>query len=260
MGLIPGSSTEFYVFFAVLVRVTVVLFMFPFFSTQMLPAVAKVGLALIVALLLFPAVQTSVEPMDMAPLSMGLLVLFEFLIGLVLSLMIRLFFEGVQMMGHMVGFQTGFAITNVIDPQNQIQISLMANMAYMVAMTVFLVINGHHIFITALQESFQVIPIGGTHLGDKIYHLMVDGAGDVFVIAVKIGAPAIVALLLTKVAFGLITKLIPQMNIMIVGFPLQIVIGLFFFGVSMQLLAFFITEFIGGLDALLMTAMNWMRA
>jgi flagellar biosynthetic protein FliR len=174
--------------------------------------------------------------------------------------MIRLFFEGVQMMGHMVGFQTGFAITNVIDPQNQIQISLMANMAYMVAMTVFLVINGHHIFITALQESFQVIPIGGTHLGDKIYHLMVDGAGDVFVIAVKIGAPAIVALLLTKVAFGLITKLIPQMNIMIVGFPLQIVIGLFFFGVSMQLLAFFITEFVGGLDALLMTAMNWMRA
>jgi flagellar biosynthetic protein FliR len=89
---------------------------------------------------------------------------------------------------------------------------------------------------------------------------MVDGAGDMFVIAVKIGAPAIVALLLTIVAFGLIAKLIPQMNVMIVGFPLQIVIGLFFFGVSMQLLVFFITEFVGGLDALLMTAMNWMRA
>ena len=83
--------------------------------------------------------------------------------------------------------------------------------------------------------------------------------GDMFVIAIKIGAPAIAALLFTKVAFGLITKFIPQMNIMIVAFPVQIVIGLLFFGISLNVLLGFMERYLQGLGPLLMDTMNWLR-
>ena len=83
--------------------------------------------------------------------------------------------------------------------------------------------------------------------------------GEMFVIAIKIGAPPIAALLFTKVAFGLITKLIPQMHIMIVAFPVQRVIGLIFFGASMNLLLGFMERYLGGLGALLVNTMHWMK-
>ncbi len=259
MELLPGSYPEFNKFFAVLVRVSVILFLLPFFNARIVPALTKAGLALLISIVLFPVVRQAVGPAAETPGSLLMLVLGEFLIGLVLSLMVLLFFESIKMMGHTVGFQTGFAITNVIDPQNQTQISLMASLAYMVSLIVFLSLDGHHVFIGALKDSFEVIPPGAAGMEDRLFQMVIDSAGQMFAVAVKIGSPAIVALLFTKVAFGLITKLIPQMNIMIVAFPVQIVIGLIFFGISMQLLPFFIREFINALSGVLITAMNWMR-
>jgi len=81
-----------------------------------------------------------------------------------------------------------------------------------------------------------------------------------FVIAIKIGAPAIAALLLVNVAFGLITKLIPQMNIMIVAFPVQIVMGLIFFGICLNVLLAFMETYLGDLGSLLINTMNWLKA
>ncbi|MGD9231085.1 MAG: flagellar biosynthetic protein FliR, partial [Desulfobacterales bacterium] len=83
-------------------------------------------------------------------------------------------------------------------------------------------------------------------------------SGDMFLIAVKIGAPPIAALLFTNVAFGLITKLMPQMNIMIVAFPIQICIGLFFFGISLNVLLGFMERYLEGLGPLLIHTMNWL--
>ena len=80
-----------------------------------------------------------------------------------------------------------------------------------------------------------------------------------FVIALRIGAPAIAALLFTSVAFGLVAKLIPQMNVMIVLFPIKIVIGLFFFGISLHGLLRFMERCLGGLDSLLINTMSWLR-
>ena len=78
-------------------------------------------------------------------------------------------------------------------------------------------------------------------------------------IAIKIGAPAIAALLFTKVAFGLITKLIPQMNIMIVAFPVQIVVGLIFFGISLSVLLGSVEKYLGGLGPVLTNIMSWLK-
>jgi flagellar biosynthetic protein FliR len=132
-------------------------------------------------------------------------------------------------------------------------------MAYLVAMMFFLLLNGHYILLNAVRESFEVIPVGSLRLNTDMFGKMVALYGQMFVIAVKIGAPAIAALLFTNLAFGLITKFIPQMNIMIVAFPIQIVIGLFFFGVSLNVLLDFMQKYLKDLGPMLINTMQWLR-
>ena len=190
---------------------------------------------------------------------MGQLMISEFIIGMILALLVQLFFEGIRMMGQLVGFQTGFAITNILDPQSGMQVSILSNMAYLAAMALFLILNGHHILLRAMEESFEIINVGSLSLNGQIFQKIVDTSADMFLIAVKIGAPAIAILLFTQVAFGLITKLIPQMNIMIVAFPVQIVIGLVFFGISLNVLLRFMERYLAGLSSLLINAMSWLK-
>jgi len=96
-------------------------------------------------------------------------------------------------------------------------------------------------------------------LNGQIFQKIIDSSADMFVIAIKIGAPAIAVLLFTSVAFGLITKLMPQMNIMIVAFPVKIVIGLVFFGISLNVLLRFMERYLEGLSSLLINAMSCLK-
>jgi len=253
------SYQEYKAFLLVLIRVSTILVMFPFFSARAIPVLSKAGLALMITIVLFPVINNELIAFPATACGILQLVLAELIIGLILGLLVQLFFKGFKMMGQMVGFQTGFAITNIIDPQSGVQISIFSNMAYFVALISFLLLNGHHIMLNAVRESFGIIPVGSVGLNGEMLTKMIPLYGDMFVIAIKIGAPAIAALLFTKVAFGLIVKLIPQMNIMIVAFPVQIVIGLFFFGISLNVLLGFTERYLDGLGALLTNTMVLMK-
>jgi len=259
MDLLPVSYQEFKSFFLILIRISVILFMFPIFSSRLIPVLAKAGLAFIITIILFPVINTKMVEFPDTLWGMVQLMIAEFIIGMILALLVQMFFEGIRMMGQLVGFQTGFAITNILDPQSGMQVSILSNMAYLVAMVLFLVLNGHHILLSAMRESFEIINVGSLSLNRQIFQKIIDTSADMFVIAIKIGAPAIAVLLFTKVAFGLITKLIPQMNIMIVAFPVQIVIGLIFFGISLHVLLRFMERYVGGLDSMLISAMSWLK-
>jgi flagellar biosynthetic protein FliR len=259
MGILPLTYQEFKSFFLILIRVSVIFVMFPFFNARIIPVLTKAGLALIMTIVLFPVVNAKVLEFPDNLWGMGQLVLAELIIGMILALLIQIVFEGVRMMGHMVGFQTGFAITNILDPQSGIQVSIMANMAFWVAMTLFLLLNGHHIILNAMRESFEIVHLGSLSLNKEILQKILQVSADMFVIAVKIGAPATAVLLFTMAAFGLITKFIPQMNIMIVAFPIKIVLGLLFFGVCLSVLLRFMERYLDGLGSLLINTMAWMR-
>lgn len=259
MDFLPISYEAFKVFFLILVRVSVILFMLPFFNARVIPVFPKVGLALIITIILFPILNTKMAEFPNTLWGMVQLVMAELIIGMILGLVVQIFFEGIKIMGQLVGFQTGFAITNILDPTSGIQVSIFANMAYLVAIVLFLIFNGHHILLSAMRESFEIIGPGSLSLNRQIFQKIMQVSGEMFVIAIRIGAPAIAALLFTKVAFGLITKFIPQMNIMIVAFPVQIVIGLLFFGICLNVLLRFMERYLGGLGSLLMNTMALMK-
>lgn len=259
MELFHIPYPEFGRFFLILIRVGVVLFLLPFFNSKTIPMLIKAGLALMIALILFPVAEIHAGEFPATVPGLLQLAAGELIMGIVLGFVIQIFFEGVQLMGQMVGFQTGFSITNIIDPQHGSQVSILANMAYLVAIVLFLLLNGHHILLRALRESFEIVQVGALRLNGQVLQEVVRHSGSMFVVGIKIGAPAIAALLFAKVVFGLITKLIPQMNIMIVAFPVQIVIGLLFFGISLRVLLFFVERYTSDLGMLLMRTLQWLK-
>ena len=256
MEIFATNYTEFKSFFFILIRVSVILFMFPFFSSRIIPVLSKAGLALILTIILFPVINIKVIEFPDTSLGMAQMIIAELIIGMILGLLVNLFFTGVRIMGQLVGFQTGFAITNILDPQSGVQVSIFANLAYLMATVLFLLLNGHHILLNAIRESFEIIRPGSLILNAQMFQKLVSISGNMFVLAIKIGSPAIAALLFTKVAFGLITKVIPQMNIMIVAFPVQIVVGLIFFGISLNVLLILLENYLGNLSSLLITTMS----
>jgi len=186
MELFPIQYEEFKAFFLILIRVSVILFMFPFFSSRVIPVLAKAGLALIISIILFPVIDNKLFQFPNTLCGMFQMVTGELIIGMILGLLVQIVFDGIRMMGQVVGFQTGFAITNILDPQSGMQVSILSNMAYFVAMVIFLILNGHHILLNAIRESFAIINVGSLSLDRRIFQEIVHAAGDMFVIAIEL--------------------------------------------------------------------------
>jgi flagellar biosynthesis protein FliR len=135
----------------------------------------------------------------------------------------------------MIGFQMGLSVANVIDPVNNNQVQTIADFQYLIAMLVFLSVDAHHIFFSAIIQSYSVLNPLTFHFSGQLMQMIFDFSTEMFVIAVKLGAPLMAVMLFTNVGLGIIARTVPQMNIFIVGFPLQISVGLIFLGLTAPL-------------------------
>ena len=259
MELLSWPWRDVEVFLLLLVRVGMVLFLFPFFSSRLIPVQCKAGLCLLLTVLFLPVVSLGDTRMPTSAAGIFRLILSELIVGMMLGFLVQLFFEAVNMMGQLAGFQTGFSITNIIDPQNGVQVSVLSNMASLVALTLFLSLDGHHLFLRAIQESYEIVPVGSLALKEEPLMELMGRVGEMFILSIKMGAPVLVGLLFMQAALGLLSKAIPQMNVMIVAFPLQIVLGLFFFGISLKVVQMLTENYLTGLGPLLMNTMAWMK-
>ena len=229
------NPEEFKIFLLIVIRVSVVLFLFPIFGTPMMPNLLKAGLALLVSMLLFPLVGNSVGRFPETSVATGILLFSEFMIGLTLGLTFRIFLGAAQLAGQVIGFQMGFTMINVVDPQTGSNVSIIEQIAYWVVLLLFLLMDGHHVFLACIAESFRIVHVGLFMLKEGLLNRIIGLTVDMFVLGIKIGAPAIAALLFTSVAFGLTAKFAPTMNVMIVAFPVKIAVGLLLFAFSLKI-------------------------
>jgi flagellar biosynthetic protein FliR len=121
-----------------------------------------------------------------------------------------------------------------------------------------LVIDGHYFLIKALAHSFQVIPLNQAVFTGKLVQKIVGMTAEVFVIAIKIGIPAITALLLTSVALGVIARTVPQMNVFIVGFPINIGLGLITLATSLPIVLYLFRKLLLVFEKDIMTIIHLM--
>lgn len=243
---------EIRTYLLVLIRVSILFFMFPVFSSNVFPDRLKMGFALVVSLLFYSVVDVDLTRFPMTVVATGLLIIAEALIGLTLGLGLRMFFGSVQLAGQVIGFQMGFSMINVLDPQTGADVSIMDQLGYWVCIIVFLVLNGHHIMFLAVIDSFKLVPIGFFMMQEAMMAKFVDLGAQLFFLAVKIGAPVMASLAFVSVAFGLMAKFSPQMNVMIVAFPLKIVAGLILFSLTLQIIVIVTRSYVAGFKASLM--------
>lgn len=234
-------------FFLVFLRVGAILMFMPVFDSKSIPLFFKVALAFTTSIVLFPMLDLDPLPVLSNVYAMGIKAMGEILIGLVIGFSVKLVFAGIQLAGQLAGYQMGMALANVMDPSGSDQVPLLAQTTNLIGLLIFIAINAHHWFIKALTHSFQMVPpLSFNFRGSLIEHL-IKMSGDMFVIGIQVGAPVIASMLITSVAFGLIARTVPQMNVFIVAMPLKIGIGLLFLGFSLPYFSTFLQKIFGGL-------------
>ena len=201
------------------------------FGHAVVPVRVRAGLAAVLAAVLTPVVVQAAEPASVW--SLAGLVGVEAAIGAVLGLVAQFIVAGVQLGGQLAGVQMGFGIVNLIDPQTHAQVSVIAQWEQLMAMLVFLVLDVHHLLLRALLGSFQAAPPGAVAMTGESLRGAVALAGDLFVIGVRVAAPVLIALLLTNGALGVLARTVPQLNVFVVGFPLNVGVGLIVLGASL---------------------------
>ena len=200
----------------------------PIFTSKSIPLLFNFGLALAASIILFPLLDLKAFPVLTSLGSLAIGAIGEILIGITIGMTVNLIFIGLQIAGQISGYQMGLAIAQVMDPAEGQQVPLLAQLYQLFAFLMFLTLNAHHWFLMALAESFQLVPPFGFKISGSLIEQLLQVAGNMFVIAIKVGAPVIAALLLTSIAFGLIARTVPQMNVLFVAMPLKIMIGLIF--------------------------------
>jgi len=257
VDLVSFSTAKFLAFILILFRVGGIMIFAPVFGSTLIPGQAKVAIAMILALALVPVV-----PFDSAPaLTIGYLVqaaATESIIGLLLGYAASLVFIAIQLGGMQIGQQMGTEIGSVFNPFLETQSSLIGEFYFYFATLIYLGIGGHRIFLAALVDSFNTVPLGASALTAASLDMVITLFGYLFAIAFAISAPAVLALFLVTVAMGFVARTVPQMNILIVGFPVRIMVGLSVMIFSLPAIGYFLARTIGfvlrGLPALAASA------
>ncbi|WP_321494517.1 flagellar biosynthetic protein FliR [uncultured Desulfobacter sp.] len=249
---------RFRTFMLVLARISVFLFLFPIFSSPVFSNRLKMGLALVLTLLFYTVVPVDPARFPKDVPTFGLMLGAEIMVGLTLGLCLRIFFAGIQMAGQVIGFQVGFSMINVVDPQSGENVSIMDQIGYWVCLVVFLLLNGHHIVIMSMIDSFELVPVGGFVLHPALFPKISEVAAGLFVNAIKISAPVIAVLTFVNTGFGLIAKFSPQTNVMIVSFPVKIAVGLTFFSMTLPIIVIVTRDYIGPLRKLFLALLFYM--
>jgi flagellar biosynthetic protein FliR len=220
----------------VLIRIVAILFVFPLWSGS-LPMVWKLSGAVWLSVLF-----SHVVPPEALPETLGLKVVViggiqEFLTGALLGFLVRLFLAAVTLAGQLAGFQMGLAIANVIDPATSDRYTIIAQLMNLIAMFVFLEMDGHLMAVRVVAKSFEWLPPFSADLGGEVFHdLVFSGGKEMFRLALQIGWPISLALLLVYLSMALLSRVAPQINMLMVGFPITISVGLVVIMVGMPTL------------------------
>lgn len=197
----------------------------PIFFPKGLPNIAKVAFTLIIAYLLLPGISYSGLNITSNYLLIALAVN-EIVTGLTLGFITSLCFFSVRMAGQLIDMQIGFSMINMFDPSTSSNSTLLEHVLYWCSLIVFFIIDGHHMLIRLLIESFNAISLGKFVLAGASINQIINAFVEFFGIGLKIAIPVVLIILITDIILGLIGRTVPQINLMILGLPIKILVGL----------------------------------
>lgn len=227
-------------------RISGLLMVMPLIGTRMVSARIRLILAVTITLVVVPVLPPlpAVDALSVASL---VIILQQLLIGIALGFVIELVTQVFVIAGQLIAMQTGLGIATTVDPSQGASVVVVSQWLLFLVSLVFLSLNGHLVVIEILVDSFRTLPVGFDGFSAEQYGLIVTWSGWMFAAAVVIAIPAMTALLIVNLAFGVMTRAAPQLNIFALGFPVTMIVGLFILSLSLGELA---QSFQGYMDTL----------
>lgn len=218
--------TDFVILLLIFIRILSAFVSAPVFNNSAFPAIAKIFLAFVIAYVIFSLVDKSKIVIEFNTWFLLSNVFKEVITGLLLGFTLNMVFYGLTFAGSIMGFDIGLASAQLLNPFDETNSEVIGNILYFLGMLIFLLINGHHYLIRALYSSFSIVPLGKYTINQPVYDLLLKYTSSVFVIAIKIAAPVLVSFFLIHIAEGIISRVIPQMQVFFVTQPLKIGLGI----------------------------------
>jgi len=197
----------------------------PVLGTRALPVRARVILVLAITSVLAPVVTPAIaiDPMSATGL---LTVVQQVIIGATIGMVLRLIFMVFEFAGQFVAQQTGLGFAAMVDPTSGSQVPVLAHLYVILASLIFFVSDAHLVLIKLLGDSFTLLPIGPLGLTSAGADIIVEWSATLFVSALLLSLPVVIALLAINLAFGVMSRSAPQLNIITIGFPVTILAGI----------------------------------
>ena len=214
----------------------------PFFEYRNIPGLPKIGLALLLAGVVFPIVRTSGINVPGGVFGYSLAIIAEAGIGLMLGLIASFIFHGIRMAGQFIDFQMGFAMAAVFDPISGIQVTLIARFLNLLAIIFFLNMNGHYYLIESLVKSYDLVPLTAGAFRSATTLTVIKAFSGMFALAFQLSAPIMAVLVVIDLALGFVSRTVPQLNVFMLGFPVKIVVGILTLSAIVPLLGTLLQE------------------
>ena len=234
MSIFQFSVEEMLTFFAVLIRYSTLFAILPVIGDRMVPAPVKVLLSLCVTLMLFPGLVKNgyINPQEAfiwGATTGGIIttVGMELVVGLVLGFTSKLVFDAIQIGANFIGTSMGFAMATTFDPHQESHTTVVAELQMSIAMLTFLAMDGHHMVLKAALESYQILGIGQGSITQIFETRLMDLTSQVLRFALMLSAPMVIVMFVINIVFGIFSKTMPQLNVLVLSMGISALVGLF---------------------------------
>ncbi len=236
-------------------RVSGLALLAPIFTARTIPVMVRTAIVILLTVLLQPV---ALAEATMPALTVGA-VMAELVVGLSLGLGAALLVGAAEAAGDLMAVQIGLSGSAVLDPLTNTSVPVLGTFGQLFAVTVLLSVDGHLVMIDALSASFRVLPVSEPMAVDRGLAAMVASGATLFSLGVRFAAPVIAAVLVATTAVAILGRAAPQLNVIAVAFPLQILVGLTALIAAVPLIATFFSGFSGAYESLVSHALNALR-
>lgn len=214
-------------------RVAGLLTFVPFLGSTSTPTRVKAVLAIVLTALLYPI--CNVPAAILAPVGWTRVVLGELTLGMALGLCLQFVLEAAELAGQVAGFQFGFSLVNVIDPQTNVDTPVLSTFYQLVALLLFLQLNVHHWILRGMAKSFEYVPVGSAVISGGFAKELLHDAGSMWLVGVQIATPILLATFVLDLAVGFLSKASPQMPAILLSIPIKNMMGYAVLAISVGL-------------------------
>jgi flagellar biosynthetic protein FliR len=220
------AGFEVDVFLLILLRMGGFVAATPLFSNRSLPNILKIFLTVILSLSVYFYAFSTVQTPEIEPLTYLTFILRETLLGLVMGFITQIVFTSVQIAGQFVDFQIGFSMSATYNPMSGTSQALMGRLYSVTALALVFATDAHHLVIRAMFKSFERIPLGMVVTERISVPWMTGLVSTFFSIALQIAVPVLLVMIMTDLVLGLVSRTVPSLNVLMLGMPLKIMVGM----------------------------------